>query len=118
MSLDVADVRDACGVRRLAKLNVARVDNALRKEGLGSCPRTLGGKKQGERVRLFVKGSRIGRFLEAARAFNASSDETLRELSSDVGDKLERIRAVLEEVPKVAGDQGPWTVRLAKAADG
>ncbi len=96
MSLDVAEVRDACGVQRLAKRNVARVENALRREGLASW-HGLAGKKQGEWVRLFVKRSPIGRFLEAVRDASPSSDETLRELNGAAVEKLERIRTVLEE---------------------
>lgn len=95
MTIAMSEVRDACGFERLREHVVASISETLEVAGIGHVPKKLP-MDQSRRVRIYLRGSILGRFIEAALNPGDKNDDKLRELAEGGAQaKLDSIRKIL-----------------------
>ena len=95
MTILMAEVRDACGFERLREHVVASISETLEVAGLGHVPRKLPMDQSAE-VRIYLRRSTAGRFIEAALKPGRKNDDKLRQLAAGGAQaKLDNIREIL-----------------------
>lgn len=95
LSVDMVKLRDLHGAGKLGVHVVQNISDKLGSVGLGHEPAELP-QQQWERVRVYTRGSSVGRIIEAARTVDDKSDAILREVGSDdASETLKRIRELV-----------------------
>ncbi|MFD0772544.1 hypothetical protein ACFQZ2_01250 [Streptomonospora algeriensis] len=93
----MADLRDLTGHKRLGDHVRTSISSSLQEVGIGHLPSELP-NNQSEEVRLYTRGSRIGKIVAAVLHPTYEGDTLLQDLvadSSDAEGKLKRIRSIL-----------------------
>lgn len=82
-------LRDIYGASKLGVNVVASISDELHRRGFGHYPEDLP-TNQNDSVRIYLKGSSIGRFVEALTGFRGGEDEKIREIirSDDILNKI------------------------------
>jgi hypothetical protein len=82
LSVQMGQLRDACGVKKLGVHVRAAIEDELEGRNIGYFPRPLPAS-QGDPVRLYEKGTVVSELIEAATAVgDVKADEALRNLQS------------------------------------
>jgi len=93
LTTDMRDLRDRVGFGKLGKYVVQSIEDELERRGLGHTELTL---EQLDSVRIWKHGTRLGKFIEAARVPGKAQDELLRELAdSKADDIIKQVRALV-----------------------
>lgn len=94
MTIAMWEVRDACGFERLREHVVASISETLEVAGIGHVPKKLP-MDQSASVRIYLRNSITGRFIEAALKPGDRNDDKLRELAAGGAQaKLDSIREI------------------------
>lgn len=101
VTVDMARLRAIKGAERLGNEVRKEIQRELERNGLGFLP-AVGDEPElprysEELVRLYVRGSTVGRFIEALNDLGADSDKRLRALSGQAAAKLEKIKELLDD---------------------
>jgi len=95
MTVLMLEVRDACGFERLREHVVQSISETLDVAGIGHVPKRLPMDQSAE-VRIYLRKSIAGRFIEAALRPGKKHDDKLRELAAGGAQaKLDSIREIL-----------------------
>jgi len=92
------DVRDAAGIVKLGGVNVKQISEDLADLGLAHFPNPLPTNQDG-RARLYVKGTPVGKVIDAAVNLSDKNDTYLRNVADNSGSEeiIKRIRALVCE---------------------
>ncbi len=94
LTTDMRDLRDRDLAGKLGPHVVQSIADELKKRGLGHTDLSY---SQWDSVRVWKQGTRVGKFIEAARHISKDDDETLRELVDTQSDEI------LMEIKKLVG---------------
>lgn len=95
VTLEMWRLREAVGAGKLGTRVRGDIARELAARGLGHVPGMLP-TSQSERVRLYLRNTRIGEVLEAAATPDADNDAKLRRLlRSDDADVLSQVRRIV-----------------------
>jgi hypothetical protein len=95
LTLDMVKLRDIHGAGKLGVHVVQNISDRLDGLGLGHQPDVLP-QQQWERVRIYSRGSPVGRVIEAAHTVDDKSDAILREIGkNDADELLKKIRELV-----------------------
>lgn len=101
VSLHMADLREINGAERLGTGVRDEISRELERNNLGYVGKDGQGKDlprySEDPVRIYVRGSAVGQFIEALADVGEGGDERLRELTGQAANKLDRIRTILDE---------------------
>jgi hypothetical protein len=95
LTLPMHEVRDAYGSERLGVNVRANITAMLQQLGIQHTPRNLPGS-QHELVRLYKRGSAVGKLIQAALRPGTEADETLRTAASSGATRiLEKVKELV-----------------------
>jgi hypothetical protein len=96
MIITMMKLRDIHGAGKLGVHVTQSMSDKLKSMGLGHFPEELP-QQQSEEVRIYVRGSAIGKLIEAVLTVDASSNKILREAASNQNnDIVQKIRELVE----------------------
>ncbi len=94
----MGDLRDAHGAGKLGTTVVENIVAQLASTGLGHVPELT--TSQWDEVRIYRKGTPVGRLIEAAKTVGQDNDETLRQ---SVGKDV-RVQGLIEQIRELVCD--------------
>ena len=95
LTLEMSNLRDAYGKKRLGKFVLDGIKDELIGMGLGHYPSELP-NDQRESVRIYKLGSGVGKIIDAVLKVGEDSDEFLRKNSAnDDADLLKQVREIV-----------------------
>jgi hypothetical protein len=96
MTITMMKLRDIHGAGKLGVHVTQNISDKLKSLGLGHFPEELP-QQQSEEVRIYVRGSAVGKLIEAVLTVDTPSNKVLREAASNQNNEIvQRIRELVE----------------------
>jgi hypothetical protein len=82
LNVEMMKLRDIHGAGKLGVHVAQNISDRLNSLGMGHFPEVLP-QQQWEQVRIYIRGSAVGKLIEAALTINSSSNRTLRDAANN-----------------------------------
>jgi len=82
VNIEMMKLRDIHGAGKLGVHVAQNISDKLNSLGMGHQPEVLP-QQQSEQVRIFIRGSAVGKLIEAARTIDSGSNRILREAANN-----------------------------------